>query len=71
MLRFVLVRGWLGHKKLDVLVSTDLSLSAEQIIELYCKRWSLEETFEWVKVRGVLLHFLLSEDRWSVRSIKI
>jgi len=51
MLRFVLIRGWPGHKKQDVLVSTDLSLSAEQIIELYCKRWSLEETFEWAKGR--------------------
>jgi len=50
-LRFVLVRGWPGHDKDDVLVSTDLSLSATKIIEGYCKRWSLEETFGWAKSR--------------------
>jgi hypothetical protein len=51
MLRFVLIRDWPGHKKDDVLVTTDLSMSAEQVIENYCARWSLEETFEWVKGR--------------------
>lgn len=50
-LRIVLVRGWPGHDKDDVLVSTDLSLSAEQVVELYCQRWSLEETFGWAKSR--------------------
>jgi len=50
-LRFVLVRGWPGHDKDDVLVSTDLSMSAVEIIEGYCKRWSLEETFGWAKSR--------------------
>jgi len=50
-LRFVLVRGWPGHDKDDVLVSTDLSLTATEIIEGYCKRWSLEETFGWAKSR--------------------
>lgn len=51
MLGFVLIRDWPGHKKDDVLVTTDLSMTAEQVIENYCARWSLEETFEWVKGR--------------------
>jgi hypothetical protein len=50
-LRFVLIRDWPGHVKDDVLVSTDLTLSAKDIIEGYCQRWSLEETFGWVKSR--------------------
>jgi hypothetical protein len=50
-LRFVLIRDWPGHKKDDVLVTTDLSLSAEEIIEAYCTRWSLEETIGWAKSR--------------------
>lgn len=49
IVRFVLIRDWPGHKKDDVLVTTDLSMTAEQMIECYCARWSLEETFEWVK----------------------
>ena len=51
LLRFVLIRGWPGHKKDDVLVTTDLTLSAKEIIERYCTRWSIEETFGWVKSR--------------------
>lgn len=50
-LRMVIVRDWPGHEKTDVLVCTDLSLRADAIIEGYCKRWSLEETFGWVKSR--------------------
>jgi DDE superfamily endonuclease len=50
-MRFVLIRDWPGHAKDDVLVSTDLTLSAKDIIEGYCQRWSLEETFGWVKSR--------------------
>lgn len=50
-LRFVLVRDWPGHEKDDVLVSTDQSMTAAEIIEGYCKRWSLEETFGWAKSR--------------------
>jgi len=48
-LRFVLVRGWPGHKKDDVLISTDTTMSAKQVIETYCKRWPIEETFHWCK----------------------
>lgn len=50
-LRIVIIRDWPGHEKADVLVSTDLTLSPEAIIEGYCRRWSLEETFGWVKSR--------------------
>jgi len=50
-MRFVVVRGWPGHAKQDVLATTDLGLSAEEIIQLYCQRWSLEETFGWTKSR--------------------
>jgi hypothetical protein len=51
LLRFVIIRGWPGHKDDDVLCSTDLSLRAEQIIEAYCLRWSLEVTFHEIKGR--------------------
>jgi hypothetical protein len=42
---FVVVRNWPGHKKEDVLACTDLQMTAEEVIQLYCQRWSLEETF--------------------------
>lgn len=48
-LRFVLVRGWPGHKKDDVLISTDSTLGAKEIMESYCLRWPIEETFHWCK----------------------
>ena len=48
-MRFVMIRGWPGHRHDDVLVSTDLTMSATDIIEGYCMRWSLEETFGWTK----------------------
>lgn len=50
-LRFVVIRDWPGHSKDDVLVTTDLSMTAQQVITSYCGRWSLEETFGWVKSR--------------------
>jgi len=50
-LRFVLVRGWPGHSKDDVLVTTDRTLTAKEIIYHYCTRWAIEETFGWVKSR--------------------
>lgn len=46
---FVVVRGWPGHDKDDVLASTDLELDADAVMRLYCQRWSLEETFHWAK----------------------
>lgn len=51
LLRFVLIRGWPGHREDDVLCSTDLSAEPEQIIEEYCLRWSLEVTFHETKGR--------------------
>lgn len=50
-LLFVGIRDSPGHAKDDVLVSTDLDLTAAQVIALYCKRWTLEETFGSVKSR--------------------
>lgn len=49
LMRFVLVRGWPYHRDDDVLCTTDLSLSAAQIITLYCLRWTIEVTFEEIK----------------------
>lgn len=49
LLRFVVVRGWPGHSKDDVLVTTDTKMDAEKVIALYCQRWTIEETFHWVK----------------------
>lgn len=51
LLRFVLIRGYPGQKKAQVFVTTDLEMSAAEVIEAYCCRWSLEETFGWVKSR--------------------
>lgn len=51
VMRFVVIRGWPGHAKDDVLVTTDPVLSATDIIPGYCQRWSLEETYGWVKSR--------------------
>ena len=50
-MRFVVIRGWPGHDNDDVLATTDLTMTARQAVELYCQRWSLEETFGWVKSR--------------------
>ena len=49
LLRFVLVRGWPGHKDDDVFCSTDLTLNAKDVIASYCLRWSIEVTFEEAK----------------------
>jgi hypothetical protein len=51
LMRFVIVRGWPGHKDDDVLCTTDVSLKPEQVIEHYCLRWSVEVTFHDVKGR--------------------
>lgn len=51
LMRFAIIRDWPGHKEDDVLCSTDTTLSAEQIIEAYCLRWSLEVTFHEAKGR--------------------
>lgn len=50
-LRFVVIRGWPGHDKDDVLICTDTTKSAAYIIETYCLRWPLEETYHWCKAK--------------------
>lgn len=45
MVRSVLVRGFPGHKRDDVFVCTDKTMSATRIIETFAMRWSLEVTF--------------------------
>jgi len=47
--RFVIIRNWPGHDKDDVLLCTDTTKAPAWIIETYCKRWPLEETFHWSK----------------------
>jgi hypothetical protein len=49
--RLVVVRGFPGHERDDVLVSTDPKLSAKVIIESYSDRWPLETTFHECKGR--------------------
>lgn len=49
LMRLVLVRGFPGHEKDDVFVSTHPKLSPAYIIESYAKRWSLEVTFREAK----------------------
>jgi DDE superfamily endonuclease len=44
-LQLVLVRDPLGKWRDEALVSTDLSLSAEEMIVGYCRRWSVEVAF--------------------------
>jgi hypothetical protein len=51
VLRFVVVRGWPGHNKDDVLICTDTTRTPEWIIETDCLRWSLEVSFFWAKSR--------------------
>ncbi len=48
-LRFVLVRGWPGHRDDDVFCATDLTRSATQVITDYCARWYIEVTFQETK----------------------
>lgn len=45
LMRLVVVRGFPGHERDDVFVSTDTMLTAAQIIEAFSRRWSLEVTF--------------------------
>lgn len=43
--RLVVVRGFPGHERDDVFVSTDPTLDAKTIIERFAERWPLEVTF--------------------------
>lgn len=47
--RLVVVRGFPGHERDDVFVSTDETLDPKTIIEFYALRWSLEVTFHEAK----------------------
>lgn len=49
VVRMVVVRGFPGHERDDVLFCTDLRLDAKAIIELFAQRWSLEVTFHETK----------------------
>ena len=49
LVRTVVVRNFPGHERDDVFVCTDPSMSAKDIIETYCLRWSLEVTFQETK----------------------
>jgi hypothetical protein len=51
LVRLVVVRGFPGHERDDVFVSTDRKLSAKTIIESYSDRWPLEFTFHESKGR--------------------
>jgi len=45
LMRLVVVRGFPGHERDDVFVSTDPNMSPKRIIETFALRWSLEVTF--------------------------
>ena len=47
--KIVFVRGKSNKKKWCAIISTDISLSPEQIIELYGKRWDIEVFFKMCK----------------------
>lgn len=49
LVRLVVVRGFPGHDKDDVLFCTDPSMSSKDIIETFTMRWSIEVTFQETK----------------------
>jgi hypothetical protein len=49
LMRLVVVRDFPGHDHDDVFVCTDPSMSSEVIIKHFCRRWSLEVTFQETK----------------------
>jgi DDE superfamily endonuclease len=51
LMRTVVVRDFPGHKRDDVFVSTDTTLSAKAIIESFSERWPLEVTFHESKAK--------------------
>ena len=53
----------LNSSSIRAFLSTDVSLSNEQILSYYCKRWSIENYFRTAKV-------YLGMDRYQVRSTK-
>jgi hypothetical protein len=65
-LKLVVIVDWPNHKKADVLISTDTSQSARQIIGEYCLRWKLEVTFE--EVKGKL--GLEESQNWKAKAVE-
>jgi len=49
VVRLVVVRDFPGHDHDDVFVSTDPRMAPRDVIETYCRRWSLEVTFHETK----------------------
>lgn len=49
LVRLVVVRDFPGHERDDVFVSTDPTMDAKAVIEMFAKRWALEVTFHEVK----------------------
>lgn len=49
LVRLVVVRDFPGHERDDVFVSTDPTMDAKAVIEIFAKRWALEVTFHEVK----------------------
>jgi len=45
LVRLVVVRGFPGHDRDDVFMSTDPTMDAKSIVETFALRWSLEVTF--------------------------
>ena len=45
LVRLVVVRDFPGHERDDVFVSTDPTIDAKSIIEIFARRWSIEHTF--------------------------
>jgi hypothetical protein len=64
-IRWVLIKGGQGDKKPVALLSTDINLQAEEIINYFIRRWSMEVTF-----REVREHLGVETQRqWSDRAI--
>ena len=64
-IRWVLIKDEQPDREPSALLSTDVSMSAEQIIEYFVRRWSMEVTF-----REVREHMgVESQRQWSDRAI--
>lgn len=64
-IRFVLIRDVLGKFKPQALLSTDLNLSALDILTLFMRRWQMEPTFQHVRAHlGVE-----TQRQWSDKAI--
>lgn len=49
LVRLIVVRGFPGHERDDVFVSTDPTMDAKTMVETFALRWSLEVTFHETK----------------------